>query len=308
LWGDRCTYSPEEFRTLITSAARLLEQRRALGALVFEGGTPRAFGLSTFAAEPFMDGFLTDPHPQIGRRLLQDGAPTATSNVLDLSDIARGNCERGLELVVLNTAYDPGSGDPGAVVGELMAAFQRVHRGYRIARITNEVFGDAAINIVTSSASYQVRRIFDIRHPKGHLRSALATLTRSQAAQWNTPLLSMFVYNPPSIVFTPAQRDLLQTALGGLTDNDLADQLGLRLTTIKATWTRIYQRAFQRAPHLFATVRTRDSGSARGVQVRHLLLQHVRNHPEELTPYELLDQRIALPDRAYRREGPTDDR
>ena len=127
--------------------------------------------------------------------------------MLHRADIARGNRERGLELVVLNTAYDPRAIDPGGVVGELMAAFQKVHRGYRIPRITNEVFGEAAINVVTSSASYQVRCAFDIPHSNGHLRSVLATLTRSQAALWNTPRLSMFVYNNPTIVLTDAQRD-----------------------------------------------------------------------------------------------------
>ena len=66
--SDRCTYSCEEFRTLIATAAVLLDQHRALGAIVVEGDTASAFGLSAFAAEPFMEYFLGAPHSQIGRR------------------------------------------------------------------------------------------------------------------------------------------------------------------------------------------------------------------------------------------------
>ena len=170
-----------------------------------------------------------------------------------------------------------------------MAAFQRVHRGYRIARIVNEVFGEAAIDVVASSACYQIRRLFEIAHRTGCLRSLVATLTRTQAMLWNTPLLSMFVYNPPTIVFTAAQRELLEAALTGFTDDQLCRHLGVALPTIKARWTRIYDRALKRAPHLFATVRERDSGQHRGPQLRHLILQHVREYPEELTPFQVSD-------------------
>ena len=72
LRGDRCTYSREAFPPVEASAARLLGQGRALGAIVFGGPHTGGVGLSTFAAEPFMDDFLAAPHPQIGRRLLQD--------------------------------------------------------------------------------------------------------------------------------------------------------------------------------------------------------------------------------------------
>ena len=286
LWADRSTYTAGEFRLLMASAAQLLDARRALGAIVFEGDVARAFGLSTYVAERFLENYLVSPHPQIGRRLLQDPESTA---IFHRDDIARRNRECGSELVVLNTAYDPGAADPGGVVGELMAAFQRVHRGYRIARITNEVFGDAAIQVVTSSASYQIRQVFEVPHTNGRLRSMLATLTRAQAVSWNTPLLSMFLYNPPAIVFTNAQRDLLEAALSGLTDSQLGHRLGVKLTTIKARWTRIYDRAFRRAPHLFAAVPGRDGSPARGAQLRHLILQYVRDNPEELTPYLPLD-------------------
>ena len=44
LRGDRCTYSREAFPPVKASAARLLGQGRALGAIVFGGHTPAASG------------------------------------------------------------------------------------------------------------------------------------------------------------------------------------------------------------------------------------------------------------------------
>src|SRR5262245_22688625 len=112
LWGDRLACSEDQLRRVMDSAARLLDERRALGAIVFEGSRPRAFGLSTFVEEAVIEDFLATPHPQIGRRLLLEATETERSAILDRAQIGLRNRGNGLELVVANTAYDTAATNP----------------------------------------------------------------------------------------------------------------------------------------------------------------------------------------------------
>ena len=284
LWGGSEAYNGYELQHALDGASLLLYERRALGAIVLENGQPRAFGLTTFCDESLIDEYLSDPHPLIGRRLLLDAHDAGSTSILQLDEIGERNAGSGVQLVVLNTAFDTGAREPDMVLGRLMAAFMETHRGYRIARIVNEVFGEAAIDVVEKSGSYDVLRHFELPMRGGNLRSLVATLTREQAAVSRTPLLAMFAYSPPCLFFTASEQQLLSEALLGFTDETLSIRLGIPLSAVKARWTRVQDRTLRMAPHLFQDV-PRPPRRGRGVQTRHLILQHVRNHPSELTPY-----------------------
>jgi hypothetical protein len=87
------------------------------------------------------------------------------------------------------------------------------------------------------------------------LSSVVATVTQEQAMALGTPLLSMFVYTPPRMVFTELEQDLIRAALGGAPDPMLAEQLEVPLTSIKPRRTRIQQRAFHAVPKPSPTCR-----------------------------------------------------
>jgi len=185
-------------------------------------------------------------------------------------------------VVVANTAIDMEAHDPDTVLGQLIAAFLEVHRGYRIARIVNEVFGDTAIAMLEDSRCYEIMQHFDL--PGTNVRSLVGTLTREQAARWKNPLLAMFAYSPPRLFFTSAEQQLIAEALAGVTDETLSVRLGIPRSAVKARWSRIQERVARMTPELFRDVPT-PQRCGRGVQTRHLILQYVRDHPSELTPY-----------------------
>jgi hypothetical protein len=270
---------------VIAGARLLLSERRALGAIVLEDGHARAFGLTTFADERFVENYVGAPHPHVGKRLLLDALDPLQNSILRIEQIAERNACNGLQVVVANTAWDWTASEPETVLGRLISSFQDVHRGYRIARIVNEVFGETDIGVVEHSGSYEVRRIFDEIAPGVKQRSLLGTLTREQAAAWRHPLLAMFAYSPPRLFFTGAEQALLSAALAGITDETLSAQLGIPLSAVKARWCRIQRRVATVAPHLFANVLQPPFRRGRGVQTRHLILQYVRDNPSELTPY-----------------------
>jgi hypothetical protein len=284
LWGGAETYAPGELQRVVDGAARLLAERRAQGAIVLEDGLPRAFGMTTFVDEALLDAYFEDPYPHLGKRLLLDAHNPHSTSVLQRRQIAEQNAAGGLQVVVVNCALDPATDDPGTVLGAVIAAFFQVHRGYRIARIINEVFGDISVSIIESSRSYEIRRTFELPVGGAMMRALVGTLTREQAAAWSNPLLAMFAYSPPRLRFTEAEQRLLSEALTGVTDETLSTRLSIPVSAVKARWTRIQARVARLAPALFTNVPDAPP-LRRGVQTRHLILQYVRDHPSELTPY-----------------------
>jgi hypothetical protein len=283
LWGGAETYAPGELPQVLDAAALLLRERRGQGAIIREDGHPRAFGMTTFVDERFIDAYLENPHPHIGKRLLLD-ARNASTSVLRLDQIAERNGGDGLQLVVTNSNIDPATRDPSTVMGAVIAATFDCHRGYRIARYVNEVFGEMAVSMVAASRSFEIRRIFELLIGGGTMRSLVGTVTREQAAASTNPLLALFAYSPPRLGFTPAEQELLTEALDGVTDEGLSDRLRIPVSSVKARWTRVQQRVAYATPELFGDVAEGRSGT-RGPQTRHLILRYVRDHPSELTPY-----------------------
>jgi hypothetical protein len=286
LWSDRSAYTPSEFRDVVARLRLLLSERRALGAVIFEDERVRGFGVTVFAKCAAVDTLLAAPYPQFGKRLLLEEAGwPGQSDVLDRQQIGEGNATTGLQLVVVNTNFDGGARNTDAVIGMIIESFQAVHRGYRIARIVNEISGEAAIAVAVTSRSFELRARFDnVGGVKG-LPSALFTLTSQQAAAWVTPLLPMFVYSPPRIAFTEAEQSILLVALTGEPDAGIARRLQMPLTAVKSRWSRLQERALAAVPDEFREIASRRTQAGRGPQNRHRILEYVRHNPSELTPY-----------------------
>jgi hypothetical protein len=297
LWGGRQTYVEGELSEVLAGAAQLLSQDRALGAIVVEDGRPRAFSITTFADEVFVARYLDDVHPHIGKRLLLDALDPASTSVLHVHQIAERNAEGGLQVVVANSAFDAAAREPDVVLGRLITAFHDTHRGYRIARIIDEAFGAVPMSVVAGLGGCEVLQVFDLPVPGGTLGSLVATMTREQAAASRNPLLAVFAYSPPRLFFTAAEKELIAEALDGATDDITRRRLGIPLSAVKARWSRIQERVARVAPELLEGVPAMPHRRGRGVQTRHLILQYVRDHPSELTPYpgpRLLSRRRRL--------------
>ena len=81
--------------------------------------------------------------------------------------------------------------------------------------------------------------------------------------------------------FRAREQQLLQRALLGETDTEIADVLGLAPDTVKARWRTIYERVSEHAPELLP----QEAGDLkRGAEKRRRLLHYLRHHPEELRP------------------------
>jgi hypothetical protein len=282
LWADRPAYQDGEMGLAHRAAAGLLDEQRALGIIICDGERVCGFGLTLFVDNSFADSYLAEPSAQLGRQLLLSCAH-AHSSVLGIRAIGEGNASRGLTLVVANANYDVASRDPNAVMGHIISAFQQVHRGYRLARIINEAIGETNVGVI--KGSFDICRSFTNVGGVDNLTSAVGVLTRERAYQTFHPLMSMFVYEAPRIIFTPAEQALLRASLDGSTNDRIAARLAIPVSAVRARWARVQERAFQRVPDLFRDLPDAEHERGRGPQSRHLIIEYVRRHPSELTPY-----------------------
>jgi len=97
----------------------------------------------------------------------------------------------------------------------------------------------------------------------------------------------MFAYYPPLLGLRPIHRELLEPALAGRTDEELAAILCISLSAVKKRWTALYDHLSAAAPDLM-NLRYFDTNGARGSEKRRHLLNYLRAHPEEMNPHAAL--------------------
>jgi hypothetical protein len=292
LWADRGVYSPGELAQVVRVLCALFARRCAHGTIITVNGVARACGLSAFVHPAVLDAEIAHPLPLLAKRLLLSAAPPLQGPpFLDEADIARGNAGDGLHLLILQANIDTSTGDGDVLLAQLTRAFYRLHYGYRLARVVADYVGPAAVG-VARAGEFDVIREFPTIAPGVDIPSALVVLTPAAAAARGSTTIQTFAYNPPRIMFTAREQELLRAALDGAPDDIVAGRLGVGLSSVKARWTRVQQRAMQMAPELFHSVPLPRQPHRRGAQTRHLVLEYVREHRAELTPY-LRDHRRA---------------
>lgn len=97
---------------------------------------------------------------------------------------------------------------------------------------------------------------------------------------------ALFEYRQPRCRFTPKMQDVLLAAVEGMTDERIADLLGVPHSTVRERWRAIYQLVQKYAPGVFARLEDRESRGGRGLEKRLHVVGYVREHPEELRPYK----------------------
>jgi hypothetical protein len=285
LWGDRAAWRPADFERMLDRVRRWLERDRARGRLLRdEHGRPRAFGVSVFVSPAMADRLAATTSPQLGRQLLEHEASEAS--VLGPREVARGNAGSGLQLLVVSQGYDDsGLGDDewATLLGQLIQAFLETHQGFRVSRAIIEAFGRRGVAFVAES--WPGVTCADIITINGRrLPSARWTVTQAIAERQGGGLLPLFLYRPPSLGLSHAERVVLTAALTCGTDATIAEALQLPLATVKGRWSRIFRRVA--STPIGERLSAGKAADRRGPQSRHILLEYLRRNPWELTGYD----------------------
>lgn len=274
----------------------LIEHEAIKGILIEQvaedGGVSRlcGLGLSVFIKSEAMDAYVARPRCFIFSDILER-VQAGEAIVLNSAGIARNNGAGGLELVVnyMQRSWDMSEAlwrDVGAVAHQTYVTH---HRGYNVRRALQEDWslnkelylggGYRELATIPTSSTLPPAPF----KPPGDTRTIFAANASDFGESMPGSTLSyIFQYRPPRCLFTLAEQRVLSHALEWATDQEIADRLGLSLTTVKHAWQSIYQRVHTGVPHIIGSV---DDEGRRGPEKRRRVLSFVEEHPEELRPY-----------------------
>lgn len=287
LWLGHEALSAGQRRLFRDVLGLLLAERRAQGTFITDGDVPLACGASVFLDDAWASRYSEAPAPALPL-CLAEAFLSGHTPILDNRGLAAANAGAGAALAAWGQGYRRTRATEPCeplILAALIREFLHAHQGYRITRIVNQVIGEPNIQVLLLAAPFSLRHRMEFVSEDGtRTPSALFDITRAEAGQHCSPLLPAFLYNPPRLFFTPAEKALLRAAMRGEPDLALAQRLGVQVSAVKARWARIYHRTARYMPDLVAPTPHAPRHS-RGAQIRHRLLEFLRNNPSELTPY-----------------------
>jgi len=253
-----------------------------------------AFGAAVFVSRAFADQEISNPRPGLNARVIAS-VDSGNPMVLSESQLRSANTDGGLDLVILcpQLRKDILDADQTTEAQMLIAsAFVELHVGFRLNRFLIESLDDEERrDLVEASGVWKSVSHFEEfyrAHPEtpwSRSRS-LSVVTKEEAFRVPGQVTGvLFTYREPLLDLQPSEQELLSAALIGLTDEELADKLGLRLPAVKKRWRSIFERASARTL-LFPKMRDGLDEGSRGRQKRHYILAYVREHREELRPFD----------------------
>lgn len=289
---DGFLYSPSERACLPSFWQQMQGQGRLNSALMEDRDRPLGsrilqFGTSVFITDLFLREVEAANTPGLSRRVMEQ-AWRGRSPILDVAAIREGNSGAGLNLMVLHMGLAmAGLSDAERSVAfvKMPESFMWLHEGYRLRSLLIEMYDEDSIQF-SLAAGFHMRAAYDRPLPglPAHCRPHLLGITREEAlAQPGTYIARLFPYTPPRLFFKTGEQQLLQRALLGETDSEIAAHLQLAPDTVKTRWRTLFERVTKRAPDLLPLA---DAGpeARRGAEKRHPLLRYLRDHPEELRP------------------------
>ncbi|HZY96490.1 MAG TPA: hypothetical protein VFE35_05265 [Candidatus Cybelea sp.] len=256
------------------------------GAIFEEETTPSerrlvGCGAAVFVHSSFAEEELADPRPGLNARIVSsiaDCRPVA----LTYEQLREGNAHATLQLAVLAGAFDDQLREEEiwAVTTVMSEVFVSHFVGFNIARILYEAIGPVEIGIHTATTVSRTVRMFDGK------RALMNITPESAASVTGSQISTIFLKRRPILRLAQAEQELLVAALDELTDEELSDRLNVHIGTVKKRWTKIFDRISSEHPKLIADCVSPLDEHVRGRQKRHRILAYVREHPEELRPYD----------------------
>jgi DNA-binding CsgD family transcriptional regulator len=269
----------------------------AMVAAVFEDvrGTPPVLlgaGVTVFVTDEFITELKNSPHfwmgPELASRTVRGRSP-----VLSNKQMREANTVGGLNVAVWQRGVLPEDKERAEVSNTIMMAFVQMHRGFLFKEIVVQAeteehagscrtigarFWNSGTSGYTEFPDVALGKLVQEPHVLGLTRD----LAFEQSGSWSA---STFLYHRPRFGFSRSEQRLLSCGLGGGTDLDIADKLGISLVTVRKTWRAIYERVAAMAPELaLCPPPQRDGSVERGKGKKQRLLFYIIEHPEELRP------------------------
>jgi len=262
----------------------LLESRCANGGVVeeHEGASQRivGFGFSLFLTDDFLREVRESDSPHISHVLIA-AWKAGRRPWLSLPEIRQSNRGEGLNLLILHTVMglpEMTEESRAAVRDRMIDDLFANHQGYNIKYVVKEVFGSDDRD---RHLQFGFRQVNDYGVSEGPGRQPyLLGISRAEAldpASEGRYIRGLFRYVEPVCRLTPADQELVQLALAGLGESAIAEALGISKESVKSRWDSIYS-------HIPVSLEGKLGLSEKGLGRGRVLLQWLREHPEEWRP------------------------
>ena len=285
---------PEMWSTLLSKGAMRL-------CLVSNCARPVGSRIVSFSAVLFVtDEFCLEARlklpPYLGVELTRQYLSRELP-VLTREQIAHANAVGGLNVIVCfeGWAHDGLSVEQILAVREKQSeALRLCLSGYHIKEFLANPLEEEALQWMLNAGA-RIRRHCSncfrnspVFRPAFSQRPCLVGLTREEAFAYpGSSVSSLFIYTPPRFRFSRSQRVLLRHALMGKTCQQVASSLSISPWTVKKRWHAIYDRVADVDSNLLPPPIAYGSHAlSRGIERRRHLLNYLRQHLEELCPFE----------------------
>ena len=162
---------------------------------------------------------------------------------------------------------------------QMASTFVDMYAGNRVRSVLYQVRGRSAANIARPGG-YETIATYENLEIDDEERPLLLRYTDHNPSHHNLLVTRFLQYRPPVLRLPPGGREILRFAAMGQTDAQIVVRHGIRPSSLNSRWTRVLDVAEAKMPRLFEGA---IGGKGRD---RLPLLTYVRNHPEELWPYE----------------------
>lgn len=243
------------------------------------------FGVSVFVTDDFA-ARISRGQPLLSRAFLEQWE-SGPRPCLTKKEIAAANAGDGLNLAILHYGWckDVTPEDMMTMQHLQTERFMLEHAGYLTKEYLHEFFGPQLKDFMLASGlvlkhDYRgeawrgvLAKVAEedwpylaVHGPDASRPGTIASIFRSKTTR-------------PRFGFSAGEQRLIELALEGQTDEELATALVISRWTVKKRWQRIYLKVETEDPTFFA------GGDDKSRQRRRYLLAFLRGHPEELRPY-----------------------
>ena len=266
---------------------RLIRSRSFTSAVVvsnppISGHTVVGFGSAVFVSPEFATSELAKPQPGLNDRLMA-GLDAQLPVVLSGSRLASTNANGTLDLIVLYANWIGGILDDeerSEIQNILSLNFLRAYSGYRLGTLLCEEIGEEQRAFRKATRVWRLVQEFTSDR-------ALTCLTRQDALSLpGSVAAALFRYRTPTLSLRDEHKQLLRVAINGGTDLQVAQMLNISLAAVKKRWRSVWAAIMRRRPDLVPASPGELLSGSRGRQKKHIILAYLRDHPEELRPFE----------------------
>jgi DNA-binding CsgD family transcriptional regulator len=294
---DHRLFTPDHLRHLSAFWNYVLSEQIALSSVVEDHGRPShqrivGFEMSLFIKDEYLAESHAHPPAHMALQVLERWRQ-GRRVFLNPREIARQNSQRGLNALVLHFGYEQQGMHPEEALKirlKLSESFLNSLHGYQINEILREVYS-AEEKQSLSRSGFVLRRDHRGQDPSGSYPEPSKTfclfgINREEGKQCdqNNALAQLFHCPAGRFSFSPRQKHVLQLALQGRSDSEIASRLQLSLWTVKKRWQGIYEKVQAVDPDLLTPPEELSELEKEAMLRRPYLLDYLRNHREEIRP------------------------